>query len=45
MATETMNLHSYFHAFGYLNLGYSAALSILMMLISFAAASIFLRKL
>lgn len=45
LATETMNLHSYFHAFSYLNLGYSAALSILMMIISFSAALIFLKKL
>ncbi len=44
MATETMNLHSYFQAFSYLNLGYSAALSILMMIISFTAALFFLKK-
>jgi len=43
MATETMNLHSYFQAFSYLDMGVSATLSVLMIMISLGAALVMLK--
>ncbi|MFC5703744.1 carbohydrate ABC transporter permease [Cohnella faecalis] len=43
-ATETLNLHAYFHAFNYLNVGYSSALSTVMLIGIFACSLFILRK-
>ncbi|WP_099355252.1 carbohydrate ABC transporter permease [Fredinandcohnia onubensis] len=43
-STETLNLHAYFHAFKYLEIGYSSALSVLMLIIIFTSSMVILRK-
>jgi multiple sugar transport system permease protein len=43
-ATETLNLHAYFHAFQYLNIGYGAGLAVFMLMIIFTLSLLILRK-
>lgn len=43
-ATETLNLHAYFHAFNYLNVGYSSALSSVMLIVIFVSSLLILRS-
>ena len=38
-ATETLNLHAYFHGFQYLNMGYAAAITMLMLTIVLALST------
>jgi multiple sugar transport system permease protein len=43
-STETLNLHAYFHAFQFLNIGYSSALSSLMFMIILLLSFFILRN-
>jgi multiple sugar transport system permease protein len=43
-ATETLNLHAYFHAFQFLNVGYSSALSTLLFVIIASTSLLLLQR-
>lgn len=43
-STETLDLHAYFHAFEYLNVGYGATVAIIMLIIMFVLSIFILRS-
>ena len=44
VATQTLNLYSYYQGFSYFNIGYSSALSLIMLIVIFAISLFLLRK-
>lgn len=43
-ATQTLNLYSYYQGFSYFNIGYSSALSLVMLIVIFSISMFLLRK-